>query len=267
MTDQTKPEAKTTKEITEADARVIAKALTLIENDTTGAIVMPAVDAAAAIEAWKSYQDLKKAVISPDDVQQIQGRQFLKKSYWRKIATFFNLSVDLVTEKKEELANGNTTYHFVCKATAPNGRFAVGAGSCNIYEKAKFDVEKGQWLNSYGKIAEPNSIHNARATAETRAWNRAVSNLVGGGEVSAEEVEAIKDGKSEEVDTTPDPTDEWENPTTKTYTPRPRPAKGSQETCAVDHSKLVILTVKKEGKNKGRTFRACQKCDFFHWES
>jgi hypothetical protein len=33
-----------------------------------------------------------------------------------------------------------------------------------------------------------NTLHNTRSTAETRAFNRAVSNLVGGGEVSAEEV-------------------------------------------------------------------------------
>ena len=36
--------------------------------------------------------------------------------------------------------------------------------------------------------AKPNSIHNIRTTAETRAFNRAVSNLVGGGEVSADEI-------------------------------------------------------------------------------
>jgi hypothetical protein len=38
------------------------------------------------------------------------------------------------------------------------------------------------------EFAKPNSLHNIRSTAETRAFNRAVSNLVGGGEVSADEI-------------------------------------------------------------------------------
>ena len=35
--------------------------------------------------------------------------------------------------------------------------------------------------------------------------------------------------------------------------------------CTVDHDKLPILTVNKEGKNKGRTFKSCPKCKKFFW--
>src|SRR5579859_567135 len=132
-------------------------------------IVMPAVSPEEAVEAWNAYQALKKRIASDDDVQLIQGKQFYKKSYWRKIATFFNLSVEITEERKEELEN-NVVYHFTQKAIAPNGRFAYGVGSCDLMEKGR-----------------KNTIHNARGTAETRAFNRAISNLVGGGEVSAEE--------------------------------------------------------------------------------
>lgn len=135
-------------------------------------IVRPAVSAIEAKEAWKAYQDLKKSIIDEkDDIQLIQGRKFLKKSYWRKLATFFNLSVEVAEERVVETPTKNVIFHFVCKATAPNGRFAVGSGSSDKFEKGY-----------------PNTLHNTRATAETRAFNRAVSNLVGGGEVSAEEV-------------------------------------------------------------------------------
>lgn len=263
MTDK-KPETPS-KEITQADAQALKRAMELIEGDESSAIVMPAVNAAAAIEAWKAYEALKKAIITPEDIQPIQGKQFLKKSYWRKVATFFNLSVDIVTEKKEELEHGNTTYHFVCKATAPNGRFAIGAGSCNIYEKSKWDEKSGVWLTAYGKTSEPNSIHNARATAETRAWNRAVSNLVGGGEVSAEEVQEIREEKHQASE--PDPVEDWQPSPTETPRTRPVPQKAADGECPVDHSTLRVLTVKKEGRNKGRTFKSCQKCGHFEWVS
>ncbi len=155
---------------------------------------MPAVTTEQAVKAWKKYQDLKQKIIDETtDIQVIQGKKFLKKSYWRKVATFFNLSVAVVKEKKEQI--GKTfVWHFTCKAIAPNGRYAIGVGSCDAYEKAK--KQNGGYVsyNRYKKIWEnaiPNSIHNIRATAETRAFNRAVSNLVGGGEVSAEEVETV----------------------------------------------------------------------------
>ncbi len=152
-------------------------------------IVMPAVSAKEAIEAWKKYQALKEAIVEENDVQVIEGRKFLKKSYWRKVATFFNLTTEVVEERKEKL--GKTfVWHFTVKATAPNGRFAIGVGSCDAFEKAF--LRDGQYVDRFGKPAKPNSIHNIRATAETRATNRAISNLVGAGEVSAEEVNGME---------------------------------------------------------------------------
>ena len=140
-------------------------------------IVVPAVTPLQAKQAWNQYQELKKAVQTKDDIQIIQGKNFLKKSYWRKLATYFNLSVEIVEESKEEVKDcpeaGDMIFNFRARATAPNGRFAEGTGSCNLLEKGR-----------------KNTIHNTRTTAETRAWNRAVSNLVGGGEVSAEEVDS-----------------------------------------------------------------------------
>ena len=171
------------------------------------AIVMPAVTAEKALEAWNAYQDLKKKIAEPSDKQKIQGRDFLKKSYWRKIATFFNLSVEMVEEKTETvkyLGIDVLAYHFRARATANNGRFAEGTGSCDIYDHATIKDGKFMVYDKYKKgfkEAEPKSIHNARTTAETRAWNRAVSNLVGGGEVSAEEIkeEIITNGHEEHL--------------------------------------------------------------------
>lgn len=172
-------------------------------------IVMPAVSSKDAVSAWKQYQELKAAIAEDSDKQEIQKKIFLKKSYWRKIATFFNLTVDVVSESHEQIGK-TMVWHFTCKAIAPNGRSAIGVGSCDAFEKAiKTDdgymTEKVlSWKRlSNGKNipdekqlvpAQPNSLHNIRSTAETRAFNRAVSNLVGGGEVSADEIVVVDQG-------------------------------------------------------------------------
>lgn len=137
-------------------------------------IVMPAVSPEEAIAAWKAYQALKVKITEQEDIQLIQGKQFHKKSYWRKVATFFNLSVEVVEEREDKSDPTNIAWDFTFKATAPNGRYAYGTGSCDQLEGGR-----------------KNTRHNTRTKAETRAFNRAVSNLVGGGEVSAEEMEGV----------------------------------------------------------------------------
>ena len=168
-------------------------------------IIVPALSGAEALQVWGQYQDVIQKVCTDEDYQVIGTEKFRKKSGWRKIATFFNLSTEIVEERKEMIGD-NTVYHFTVKALHKNGRFAVGTGSCDAYEKA---VLKDGKYKSKGNVikwgkrpngksyplewewidAVPNSIHNIRTTAETRATNRAISNLVGGGEVSAEEVD------------------------------------------------------------------------------
>jgi hypothetical protein len=64
------------------------------------------------------------------------------------------------------------------RATAANGRHADGDGACAINEP-RFRTPSGR------QKAE----HDLPATAVTRATNRSVSNLIGFGSVSAEEVE------------------------------------------------------------------------------
>lgn len=42
--------------------------------------------------------------------------------------------------------------------------------------------------------------------------------------------------------------------------------KGADD-CPINHEELAVLTVKKEGKNKGRQFKSCtrEECGFFEW--
>jgi hypothetical protein len=126
------------------------------------------------VDAFSEYQKIQQALDNamPDCLMQIQGRAFRKKSYWRAIATAFNLTVTLNGEERVE-HEGDWGYVVVYTAAASNGRSADGDGAC-------FAIEKGRGQGT---------VHNVRAHAHTRAYNRAVSNLVGFGEVSAEEMQ------------------------------------------------------------------------------
>lgn len=147
------------------DLTVVESAPPIAQMD----IIRPLVTPEQAKAAIAAYEALKRAIVRDDDVQHIQGRDFLKKSFWRRIARYFGLSVELVREERLDL-DGKVVYRVIYRAIAPNGQSMDGDGMM-VYG------EKGQTIE-----------HNIRAIAHTRAKNRAISDLVGGGEVSAEEV-------------------------------------------------------------------------------
>jgi hypothetical protein len=155
------------------------------------ALPAPIYGGPAMAQALIAYRDLQRALDQsmPDQILDLGGRQFRKKGYWRALSVAFNLSVDLVEERREvhgQFDDGreNFGYVVVCRATAPNGRTAVGDGSVFAIEKARRDVG-----NKWAALPAQASEHNVRSHAVTRAYNRAVSNLVGFGEVSAEEAD------------------------------------------------------------------------------
>jgi hypothetical protein len=136
---------------------------------TQRGMLMPLASAEEAQLAISAYEELKTAIVRPDDLQVIQGRPFLKKSFWRRVAACFGLSLELVHEERL-LLDGKLAYRATYRAIAPNGRSMDGDGMC-------MQGEKGSMIE-----------HNIRAIAHTRAKNRAISDLVGGGEVSADEM-------------------------------------------------------------------------------
>lgn len=140
-------------------------------------IVMPLVSPDQAVEAFDAYQKLAAKIMTADDVQRIGDKEFKKKSFWRKCQRFFNLSLPLVKEWREDRSDRTYTYFAIYRATAPNGAYVDGDGACTNNEKGRVRTE-----------------HDTRSTAHTRAKNRAISDLVAFGEVSAEEV----DGHEEE---------------------------------------------------------------------
>lgn len=125
-----------------------------------------------------AYDTACASLIGPNDVQKDGNRTFKKKSAWRKLARHFGISTAVERVTKEML--GETFCATVTvKALAPWGQSAEAVGACASDEATGRRVI---------------TIADAIATAETRATNRAVSNLIAMGEVSAEEMSKGSNG-------------------------------------------------------------------------
>lgn len=135
-------------------------------------ILRPA-DLNKVAEALRQFDAAKKAVLRDIDYQEIQGKNFVKKSGWRRLARAFVLSTEIIDKKVVRDDDGRVqAAEFVVRASHPNGAYMEAWGGCDIYEKNK-RFDKGQ---------------DVVATAQTRATNRAISDLIAGGEVSADEM-------------------------------------------------------------------------------
>ena len=162
----------------------------LIENPTESEIVkvdtIPDVD--VAIEQWDAYQRLCKGLLNDNDYQKIivkekdengnyvkVKRHFKKKSAWQKLSRAFNVNTEIVNRDIERTKMGRVREAYYCvRASLPNGRSVESDALCSRSEKGKDKV----------------SDHTIMSTAKTRATNRAIAELIGAGEVSAEEMSA-----------------------------------------------------------------------------
>ncbi len=167
----------------------------LIENPEvpkeTGLITQDNIpDVDVAIEQWDAYQKLCKGLLNDTDYQEIivkekdengnyvkVKRHFKKKSAWQKLSRAFNVDTEIVDRDIERTKTGRIKEAYYCvRATLPNGRSVESDALCSRSEKGKDKV----------------SDHTIMSTAKTRATNRAIAELIGAGEVSAEEMSAEK---------------------------------------------------------------------------
>lgn len=139
------------------------------------------IDPEQVIASMRAYQDMLPRLLESSDFQQAgRGKKFVKRSGWRKIARAFNLSIVLVDHRVERDDDGNPVRaEVVVRAIAPNGQCQDGDGYCSV-DEPRFEDQQGRQ-----KIE-----NDLRATATTRAKSRAIADLVGMGDVSAEEVDA-----------------------------------------------------------------------------
>jgi hypothetical protein len=135
-------------------------------------IVVPPLSTQEILDHFNKIQELKRKLINPEtDIIKIGDKPYILKSGWRKLAFSFNLSDEIIREEKEERPDGEVIYRIWTKVTAPNGRSVVAVGCASTKER-KFVHE----------------AHDPYALAATRSKNRAISDIIGLGEVSAEEV-------------------------------------------------------------------------------
>ena len=207
-------------------------------RESTGDL-LPILDPKAAKVAYQTYLELCQAILIPYDKRivkdgvvvqesdyaripqrkQVDGKWIIeyvdapKKSAFRKLAKFYGVSTEIVEKTKEPHPGGSFTWHYTVKATA-GGVTQDGEGSCTSTEKG-------------GK-----SEHDTRATAHTRAKSRAISDLIGFGQVSAEEY-----GNYEDDELPPKPVE-----ATATVVSPPPPAKQEPqaETPIVDSAEETV---------------------------
>lgn len=135
-------------------------------------IVKPLMSPSQAAIEWHLYEELKTELLTRDDYQKIGEKNFIKRSGFRKIAVFFGLSDKIIEQEKIIREDKSFLWRIVVEAEAPNGRISTGVGICDSNERKFAHVE-----------------HDVYATAHTRAKSRAISDMVAGGVVSAEEME------------------------------------------------------------------------------
>lgn len=136
-------------------------------------IVCQAVSAEAMKAQMRQFQSLKAGLLDTSDVVTIKNRPFIKRSGWRKMGLAFNLSDDIIKEVRNDF-EGGFRWRMWVKVTAPNGRSVVGVGGCSSEERDFAHLE-----------------HDVYSICHTRAKNRALSDMIGSGEVSFEELRGM----------------------------------------------------------------------------
>ena len=229
----------------------------LVEVEETSMVsnTFALVDVNEAKAFMDNYQEVCKALLDSSDYQKVvingKERAFKKKSAWRKIQTAFNISDDIL--EKEIIRDDNhqiISATFYVKATAPNGRSGVGSASCSIFDKIKAsDAE--QPSNFELRKRFNNAENDVIATAHTRAKSRAISDLAGMGELSAEELEEMEViPKKQKVSVTPKK--KKESKPKKTVKPKAK-AKVKPKKPAKDDEAIEVEVV--ESKKKSMTIK------------
>lgn len=174
--------------------------LVAVDNSTAPSTInqFDIVDIEHAAAAQRNFNELVEALLEPSDYQTIGNVPKKKKSAWRKLARAFNISDDIV--EKEIIREDDyqiISAWFMVEATLPNGRKGIGIGDCSIFDKIrKYPTDKypaDTETPSHFELRKRfnNAEHDILTTAHTRAKSRAIADLVGGGEVSAEELDGL----------------------------------------------------------------------------
>lgn len=156
-------------------------------------VIVRPVDIEGTIQAYKEFERLKKELLNENDFAYFDesgkmtdkktGNPYIKKSGWRKMKTAFGTSIEYLDDGKRTLGKDSEGEYYVwrykVRAITPSGIYQDSDGACSS--------RKAFFSKKYGKRVDPEE-EDIILMAQTVAINRAISDLVGGGEVSAEEM-------------------------------------------------------------------------------
>lgn len=126
-------------------------------------------------EKWK----LVRATLRDEDFDKIQGTLYINRTGWFKVASIFALSFEIKESQRiETTSNGKTKtiWRYKVRVSGPDG-YAEADG---VASSEEFKEEKSESFISY--------------LAQIRAYTRAISFLVGSGELSSEEMNLASAG-------------------------------------------------------------------------
>jgi hypothetical protein len=188
---------------------------------------MPSVDVVQALTAYREIQVGLDAALGESAMVRIGDKRHRTKTYWNAIGCAFQLELEIVREDFERMGDPcehclnseDWGYIVTVVATAADGHKSFGDGACFASEKTVYQTRWESYRDDRGKprnrkvevldsdgrpsvdlkaTRDSRTLHNVRSTAMTRARNRAISNLVGFGEVSAEELPRDGQGGAQE---------------------------------------------------------------------
>ena len=172
-------------------SEVVENEIAVVEDTTAVSHInqLDLVDIDYAVKSQKNFEELVEALLDKDTDYQ-GGKK--KKSAWRKLARAFNISDEKICDRIIRDENHQIiSAYFEVKAILPNGRYGIGVGDCSIFDKInKDDAEMPSNFELRKRFT--NAEHDVISTAHTRAKSRAIADLIGAGEVSAEEMETPK---------------------------------------------------------------------------
>lgn len=108
----------------------------------------------------EEQRNIIHTLLEKTDIISIKGKKYINKRGYRKIALCLNISTQVVKEAR--IVDGeNIIYDFTVRAVTALGRYAEASASCSSDER------------------DFNHLQNdVRATSQTRATNRAISDLI-----------------------------------------------------------------------------------------
>lgn len=159
---------------------------------TTDGFMSPAATLDEAFQAFEMFDKAKERLLRDQDVVWFgkagapvkkgtpDAKPYLLKSAWRRMARFFGLSIDV--EGREKIGEGDDyIWAYRYRITHPCGAYVVSEGVCS---------SKDSFFTKGGRVKADEA--DVMLKAMTVAINRGVSDLLGSGEVSGEEM--IKTG-------------------------------------------------------------------------